>query len=159
MKTQLSKPSRSRARYTEEYKKEALELWRNSGRSAAKVAAGHSSTAALSLGYGDPDRKDFAATPLHAGGRMQGDPYTNTTVIWPFPKLGNYIPWGVGMSEARYDMQMINKDLGRFRDFHQRTGIGINAVIMTPRGPSGSRTAQQPPFYYDAERDAIYGSH
>jgi transposase len=39
MKTQLRKPSRDRARYTEEYKKEALELWRNSGRSAAKVAA------------------------------------------------------------------------------------------------------------------------
>ena len=34
MKTQLSKPAQSKARYTEEYKKEALELWRNSGRSA-----------------------------------------------------------------------------------------------------------------------------
>ncbi len=33
MKTQLSKPARSKARYTEEYKQEALELWRNSGRS------------------------------------------------------------------------------------------------------------------------------
>jgi dipeptidyl aminopeptidase/acylaminoacyl peptidase len=32
MKTQLSKPARSRARYTEEYKQEALELWRESGR-------------------------------------------------------------------------------------------------------------------------------
>src|SRR5437660_9518541 len=39
MKTQLSKPSRSKARYTQEYKQEALELWRNSGRGAAKVAA------------------------------------------------------------------------------------------------------------------------
>src|SRR5213083_2606214 len=39
MKTRLSKPARSHARYTEEYKKEALELWRGSGRSAAKVAA------------------------------------------------------------------------------------------------------------------------
>src|SRR5207237_10707414 len=39
MKTQLSKPSRTKARYTEEYKKEALGLWRASGRSAAKVAA------------------------------------------------------------------------------------------------------------------------
>jgi transposase len=39
MKTQLSKPARSKARYTEEYEKEALELWRASGRSAAKVAA------------------------------------------------------------------------------------------------------------------------
>ena len=28
MKTQLSKPARHKARYTEEYKKEALELWR-----------------------------------------------------------------------------------------------------------------------------------
>jgi transposase len=38
MKTQLSKPVRGRASYTEEYKQEALELWRASGRSAAKVA-------------------------------------------------------------------------------------------------------------------------
>jgi transposase len=39
MKTQLSKPARGRARYPDEYKQEALELWRASGRSAAKVAA------------------------------------------------------------------------------------------------------------------------
>lgn len=39
MKTQLSKPVGSKATYTKEYKEQALELWRNSGRSAAKVAA------------------------------------------------------------------------------------------------------------------------
>lgn len=39
MKTQLTKPARSHARYTSEYKQQALELWRASGRSAAKVAA------------------------------------------------------------------------------------------------------------------------
>ena len=39
MKTQLRKPARERASYTEQYKQEALELWRASGRSAAKVAA------------------------------------------------------------------------------------------------------------------------
>ena len=39
MKTQIRKPARERARYTEQYKQEALELWRASGRSAAKVAA------------------------------------------------------------------------------------------------------------------------
>jgi hypothetical protein len=39
MKTQLQKPARSKARYGEEYKQQALELWRRSGRSAAKVAA------------------------------------------------------------------------------------------------------------------------
>ena len=39
MKTQLSKPVRTRAEYTDEYKQQALELWRASGRSAAKVAA------------------------------------------------------------------------------------------------------------------------
>ena len=39
MKTQLSKPSRGKASYTDQYKEEALELWRASGRSAAKVAA------------------------------------------------------------------------------------------------------------------------
>ena len=39
MKTQISKPVREKASYTKEYKQEALELWRSSGRSAAKVAA------------------------------------------------------------------------------------------------------------------------
>ena len=39
MKTQLSKPARGKASYTDQYKQEALELWRASGRSAAKVAA------------------------------------------------------------------------------------------------------------------------
>jgi len=40
METQLRKPARSKASYTDQYKQEALELWRNSGRSAAKVAVG-----------------------------------------------------------------------------------------------------------------------
>ena len=39
MKTHISKPVREKASYTKEYKQEALELWRASGRSAAKVAA------------------------------------------------------------------------------------------------------------------------
>lgn len=39
MKTQIKKPARDRASYTEQYKQEALELWRASGRSAAKVAS------------------------------------------------------------------------------------------------------------------------
>jgi len=39
MKTQLRKPARARARYTDQYKQEALELWRASGRSAAKIGA------------------------------------------------------------------------------------------------------------------------
>jgi transposase len=39
MKSQLSKPARTKASYTDQYKQEALELWRSSGRSAAKVAA------------------------------------------------------------------------------------------------------------------------
>jgi transposase-like protein len=38
MRTQLSKPARAKASCTDEYKQEALELWRASGRSAAKVA-------------------------------------------------------------------------------------------------------------------------
>ena len=39
MKTQLQKPARGKASYSHEYKQQALELWRLSGRSAAKVAA------------------------------------------------------------------------------------------------------------------------
>lgn len=39
MKTQIRKPARGKASYTEEYKQQSLELWRRSGRSAAKMAA------------------------------------------------------------------------------------------------------------------------
>ncbi len=39
MKTQLQKPAAEMARYDAEYKRQALEHWKNSGRSAAKVAA------------------------------------------------------------------------------------------------------------------------
>ena len=57
MKTQLSKPARSKARYTEEYKKEALELWRASGRSAAKVAAELGIRAPLLYRWARPKRQ------------------------------------------------------------------------------------------------------
>ena len=39
MKTQLRKPSAGKTNYSTEYKQEALEHWKNSGRSAATVAA------------------------------------------------------------------------------------------------------------------------
>ena len=39
MKTQLSKPSGGKSHYSAQYKQEALEHWKNSGRSAARVAA------------------------------------------------------------------------------------------------------------------------
>ena len=39
MKTQLQKPADAKARYTLEFKEEALALWRKSVRSAARVAA------------------------------------------------------------------------------------------------------------------------
>lgn len=39
MKTQLQQPAAGKARYSVEYKREALEHWKSSGRSAAKVAA------------------------------------------------------------------------------------------------------------------------
>jgi hypothetical protein len=55
MKTQLSKPSRTKARYSEEYKQEALELWRNSGRSLnAKLSASEAATDSI----GKQDRSD-----------------------------------------------------------------------------------------------------
>src|SRR6266704_6099735 len=57
MKTQLRKPARSKARYTEEDKQEALELWRNSGRSAAKVAAELGIRAPLLYRWARPKRQ------------------------------------------------------------------------------------------------------
>ncbi|MDQ6656072.1 MAG: hypothetical protein M3Y80_09695 [Verrucomicrobiota bacterium] len=52
MKTHLSKPVRTKAEYTRDYKQQALELWRNSGRSAAESGdgVGDSPSAPLSLG-------------------------------------------------------------------------------------------------------------
>ena len=68
MKTQLSKPARSKARYTEEYKQEALELWRNSGRSAAKVAAELGIRAPLLYRWARPKgRVDQSKAELSAG--------------------------------------------------------------------------------------------
>src|ERR1700747_2549932 len=57
MKTQLSKPPRHNARYTQEYKQEALQLWRNSGRSAAKVAAELGIRAPLLYRWARPKRQ------------------------------------------------------------------------------------------------------
>ena len=57
MKTQLRKPAREKARYTEEYKQEALELWRASGRSAAKVAAELGIRAPLLYRWARPKRE------------------------------------------------------------------------------------------------------
>ena len=39
MKTQMQKPSAGKTKYSSEYKQEALEHWKKSGRSAARVAA------------------------------------------------------------------------------------------------------------------------
>jgi transposase-like protein len=39
MKTQMQKPSMGKTQYSAEYKAQSLELWRRSGRSAAKVGA------------------------------------------------------------------------------------------------------------------------
>jgi transposase len=39
MKTQMRKPVPGKTKYSDEYKQQALELWRRSGRSAAKMAA------------------------------------------------------------------------------------------------------------------------
>lgn len=39
MKTQMQKPSAGKSHYSAQYKQEALEHWKNSGRSAARVAA------------------------------------------------------------------------------------------------------------------------
>jgi transposase len=69
MKTQLSKPARSKASYTEEYKKEALELWRAGGRSAAKVAAELGIRPPLLYRWAQLERESKSATSEHKSGR------------------------------------------------------------------------------------------
>ena len=64
MKTQLSKPTRSKARYTDQYKQEALELWRASGRSAAKVAAELGIRAPLLYRWARTERPPADSSPL-----------------------------------------------------------------------------------------------
>jgi transposase len=69
MKTQLTKPARYKARYTEEYKQEALELWRNSGRSAAKVAAELGIRAPLLYRWARPKRESNLSKAQLSHGR------------------------------------------------------------------------------------------
>ena len=57
MKTPLRKPARERASYTDQYKQEALELWRASGRSAAKVGAELGLRPALLFRWAGQERK------------------------------------------------------------------------------------------------------
>jgi transposase len=61
MKTQISKPARSKASYTAEYRQEALALWRASGRSAAKVASELGIRAALLYRWARVERVPDAA--------------------------------------------------------------------------------------------------
>jgi len=63
MKTQLAKPTRIRARYTDEYKQQALELWRASGRSAAQVAAELGIRAPLLSRWARPKRSEAPSPP------------------------------------------------------------------------------------------------
>ena len=69
MKTQLSKPARSKARYSDQYKQEALELWRASGRSAAKVAAELGIRAPLLDRWARPKRKPISPAMSPSLGR------------------------------------------------------------------------------------------
>ena len=63
MKTQLSKLARTKTSYTEEYKREALQLWRSSGRSAAKVAAELGIRAPLLYRWAQLEREPNACSP------------------------------------------------------------------------------------------------
>ena len=63
MKTQLAKPARSPSRYTDEYKQQALELWRASGRSASKVAAELGIRAPLLYRWARPERPPANGSP------------------------------------------------------------------------------------------------
>jgi transposase len=57
MKTQITKPVHGKASYSLEYKQQALELWRTSGRSAAKVAAELGVRPALLYEWAKKDRR------------------------------------------------------------------------------------------------------
>jgi len=63
MKTQLQKPASGKARYTSEYKEEALALWRKSGRTAATVAAELGIRAPLLYRWAKAQRQ----APAHGG--------------------------------------------------------------------------------------------
>jgi transposase-like protein len=89
MKTQLSKPARHNARYTQEYKQEALQFWRNSGRSAAKVAAklGIRPPLLYRWAHLERDHRDFDAShPIYAA---------TQTHNWPTLSLGSQSLWKV----------------------------------------------------------------
>lgn len=66
MKSQMSKPRHGREKYSEEYKQQALELWRQSGRSANLVAA--------ELGIRPPLLYRWARAERGASGTAAGRP-------------------------------------------------------------------------------------
>src|SRR5262249_44774349 len=69
MKTPIRKPAREKASYSEEYKQEALALWRASGRSAAKVAAELGIRAPLLYRWARPQRGTDTAHAASRSGR------------------------------------------------------------------------------------------
>lgn len=70
MKTQITKPSHGLAKYSDEYKQQALELLRKSGRSAAKVGAELGIRPALLYKWSTEDRQTLEAHPDRKAVRM-----------------------------------------------------------------------------------------
>src|SRR5450432_3809558 len=63
MKTQITRRVREKASYTKEYKEQALELWRASGRSAPRVAAELGIRAPLLYRWSRTERVSDRPTP------------------------------------------------------------------------------------------------
>jgi len=70
MKTQMRKPSHGLAKYSDEYRQQALELWRESGRSAAKVAAELGIRPELLYKWSTEDRQALEGQPARKARRL-----------------------------------------------------------------------------------------
>ena len=70
MKTQMRKPASGKASYNDEYKQQALELWRKSGRSAAKVAAELGLRPELLYKWSTEDRQALEGQPARKARRL-----------------------------------------------------------------------------------------
>lgn len=73
MKTQLSKPALVKASYSAEYKQEALQLWRGSGRSAATVAAELGIRAPLLFHWAKLEREAQSSPTVRKTGRSMAE--------------------------------------------------------------------------------------
>jgi transposase len=123
MKTQIQKPSHTKTRYTEEFKRESYEYWKKSGRSAAKVAAELGIRAPLLYRW----QKQYRVAAEHGG-----QPVLKAVVAMPPQK-------NAGVDDLRAEIRRLSEENAKLLEQREvlKKSLGILSE-MPPRGMSKS---------------------